>query len=407
MEEAQDSLDKIFDGFVRTPSIFRKREALSSSFVPESLPHRTDQTNALGYTLASALKGGTPSNVFLYGKTGTGKTAVAKHVLERLSKKATEQGYPLRTCYLNCKTITAYRVYADLCNSLGVSVPMTGLPTNEVFTRLVSALDCQNTLLIVVLDEVDALVKKDGNETLYHLTRVNSNLKHARVSLIGISNDLMFKEFLHPRVLSSLSEEEIVFPPYSAPEISDILKERAEIGFHENTLESAVIPMIAAIAAKEHGDARRAIDLLRVAGEIAERNKTQVVTEEHLREAQCAIERNTVSEVIETLPLQGKLLLAAVLLQTQSQSRLENGRMTSGDVYNLYVDMCKEIGQDPLTARRIGDIVNELDMLGIIQARLTSRGRYGRTKVIRLSVPISLVKTALSKNRHTASFVGS
>jgi cell division control protein 6 len=134
-------------------------------------------------------------------------------------------------------------------------------------------LDVHKQFCIAVLDEVDALVKQKGDTLLYELTRINEVLMHSKVALVGISNDLRFKEFLDPRVLSSLSEEEIVFTPYNAEELKDILQHRSNLAFNENVIDNGTLSLCAALAAAEHGDARRALDLLRVAGELAEKGE--------------------------------------------------------------------------------------------------------------------------------------
>jgi len=401
-DQTESTLDEIFEGYLKSPKLFKRRDVLDSSFVPENLPHRTDQIKQLGYILASVLRGAKPSNILCFGKTGTGKTAVSKYVLNILSKKAPQEGFRIEVAYLNCNSVdTNYRVFADLCSTLGIEVPFTGLATDEVFSRFKSGLDQRDSLFIVVLDEIDSLIKKSGNETLYNLTRINADLTRAKVSLIGISNDLKFKEYLDPRVLSSLSEEEIVFKPYEAPEITDILVERAQIAFQEETLSEGVINMIAAIAAQEHGDARRAIDLLRVSAEITEREGKKVIGQDHVKKAQGAIERNTITEVISTLPLQSKMVILAIHLLEYQIGNSES--VSTGDVYEEYARICKETGMDSLTQRRVGDLINELDALGVITARVVSRGRHGRTKEIRFSIPKSLVDSILREDKMLSS----
>ncbi|WP_455143314.1 ORC1-type DNA replication protein [Candidatus Hodarchaeum mangrovi] len=401
-DESSDlTLDEIFEGYLKSPKLFKQRDVLDSSFVPENLPHRTDQIKQLGYILASVLRGGKPSNILCFGKTGTGKTAVSKHVLNTLSKKASQHGHKIEVAYLNCNSVdTNYRVFADLCSTLGVDVPFTGLATDEVFSRFRMGLDQRDSFFIVVLDEIDSLVKKSGNETLYNLTRINSEMTRAKVSLIGISNDLKFKEYLDPRVLSSLSEEEIVFKPYEAPEITDILVERSHLAFKDQSLESGVINMIAAIAAQEHGDARRAIDLLRVSADIAEREGADRIRQAHVKKAQGAIERNTITEVVSTLPLQSKMVILAIFLLETNVDETET--VSTGDVYEEYSRLCRDTGKDSLTQRRVGDLINELDALGIISARVVSRGRHGRTKEIRFSVPKTLIQSILKQDKMIA-----
>ena len=394
-------LDKIFDGFLSGPKIFKNRDVMRSTYVPEDLPHRADQITRIGKILATILKGGVPSNIFLYGKTGTGKTAVALYVLKHLVAKAEEIGIqlPLKEI-INCKDIdTDYRVFARLSSAVGEEVPFTGLPTDEVFNRFKFNLDSNQQTFIIVLDEIDQLVKKASkkgspNKVLYELTRINSDLSNARVCIIGISNDLKFKEYLDPRVLSSLSEEEMVFPPYKATELLDILKQRANMGFFPDVITEGTIEITAALAAREHGDARRALDLLRVAGELAERESDEKVTETHVRRAMTLIERDTVSDALKTLPIQSKLVLYSTYL-------LEKNEITeiyTGDVYTTYSQLCDVARLDELTQRRVSDLINELDMLGIITARVISKGRYGRTKKIRLSIPKSIITSILEED---------
>ncbi|MFB6173750.1 MAG: Cdc6/Cdc18 family protein, partial [Halobacteriales archaeon] len=251
---------------------------------------------------------------------------------------------------------------------------------------------------VIMLDEIDKLVEKSGDDTLYNLSRMNSELENSRVSIIGISNDLKFTDFLDPRVKSSLGEEEIVFPPYDANQLRDILEHRAEPAFKGEVLSEDVIPLCAAFAAQEHGDARRALDLLRTAGELAERQGADLVEEDHVRQAQEKIELDRVVEVVRTLPTQSKLVLFAII--TLEKNGADN--VNTGEVYNVYKQLCEEIDADTLTQRRVTDLISELDMLGIVNAVVVSKGRYGRTKEISLSVPIEETEAVLLSDSRLA-----
>ncbi|HUM81150.1 MAG TPA: cell division control protein Cdc6, partial [Methanothrix sp.] len=213
----------------------------------------------------------------------------------------------------------------------------------------------------------------------------------SKVSIIGISNDLKFTEFLDPRVKSSLGEDEIIFPPYDAEQIRDILEQRASLSFNSGALQESVIPLCAAFAAQEHGDARKALDLLRISGELAERTRSAVVSEEHVRAAREKIEQDRVEEVIKTLPTQSKLVLYSIVLLEEQGTR----NITTSAVYNMYKQLCPLVETDYLTHRRITDLIAELDMLGILHTVVVSKGRYGRTKEITLSVYSGKLKTTL------------
>jgi len=379
-------LDDVFENFVNSAKLFKDREVLRHDYLPEKLPHREDQIRLLGATVAPVLKDARCSNIFIYGNTGTGKTAVTKYVLSHLEAKAKEYGAPVKFSYVNCRmTDSEYRVFANLSQSVGMSVPFTGLSVGEVFDRFRTGLDASKTIFIVVLDEVDALIKNRGDRLLYELTRINETLNKSKVAIIGISNDLRLKEFLDPRVFSSLSEEELVFRPYDASELHNILLERSKLSFHEGALSDAALNVCSALAAAEHGDARRALDLLRVAGEVAERQGAKMITEEHVREAEKHIEHNRVVEAIKNLTMHSKLVLLSVY-------RLNKSSATTGEIYDVYNELCGELGAGLLTQRRLGTLVNELDAMGILNAKVVSMGRYGRTKKIRLEISRTSIK---------------
>jgi len=377
------NIQTIFQEFIekKTP-LFRDRNALSSNFTPETIQHRNEQINTLASILAPSLKNARPSNIFIYGMTGTGKTLVSRYVGDELEKMSNQTENKVKIIYINCKmkktADTEYRLVAELSRLLGQEVPITGLPTEQIYRIFFNLLDSKEWIVIVILDEIDHLVKKMGDDFLYNFTRINQDLKKAKVSIIGITNDLQFIDILDPRVKSSLGEEEILFPPYNALELQDILKQRVELGFHTNMLSEEVIPKCAALAAQEHGDARRALDLLRVAGEIGERENEEKITEKHVDLALEKIDYDRLMESVKSLPKQTKLLLWSIIsLEEKNQENIQ-----TGDVYTVYEDFCKACAIHPLTQRRISDLLSELDMMGIINAKIVSFGRYGRTREI-------------------------
>ena len=393
-------LNNFFKDYLDKKPLILNKKSLQNNYTPIEIPHRDEQIKQIAGILAPCLRMEKPSNLFIYGKTGTGKTVVTKYVTEQIISASKGKDIPLKIFYLNCKmkrvADTEYRLISQLAKAFGEEVPATGLPTDEVYKLFIEAIDKEKQLLILILDEIDQLVKKAGDEILYNLTRLSSELKNVEISIIGISNDLLFTENIDPRVKSSLSEEEIVFPPYNALQLQDILRTRANLAFRPNVLADGVIEKCAAYAAREHGDARRALELLRVAGELAERKNEDKVVLDNLDEAEEKIERDRVLDAINTQPKQFQVTLHSIL-----SLDLDNESIFTGDLYDVYKNNCLTMGMKPLTQRRVSDIIAELDMLGIIHAKVISKGRYGRTRQISLAIPPSTIpniKDSLKEN---------
>mgnify|MGYP000873596498 CR=1 FL=1 len=395
--------DNVFKEYLEVKSIFKRdRDVLRPSYIPDKLLHRDEQINQIASILVSALRGDQPSNILVFGKTGTGKTATAKFLGKEIQTAA--EGLPepfrdVRYIYINCEVVdTQYGVLQNIGNhfieEFDERIPPTGWSTERVYNILWEKLDKTPKVVVVVLDEIDRFVYKSGDDTLYHLTKINDDLKNAKISLIGISNDLKFTELLDPRVRSRLSDEKIVFPPYDADQLKDILIQRAAIAFEEGVIGDGVIGLCAAVEAHEHGDARRALDLLRVAAEIAERSQETEINENHVIKAKNKIELDCVIEAVRTLPVQSKLVLLAILLGEENG----NSKQMTGDVYTAYKELAKKTSTGILSQRRIADLISELDMMGLVSARVKSFGRGGRTREILVSVPLLETKRILERD---------
>ena len=378
-------MKKFFEHFLEHESLFTNKALLLSHYVPSEILYREELISEIANILAPSLRVERPSNLFVYGKTGTGKTLSIKYILQSMDQIAKEREIPLKSIYVNCKlkrvADTEYRLIAQIIKAFGREVPATGLPTDEVYNIFYSLLDSKKQIVLLVLDEIDQLTKKMGDEMLYNLTRINAELKQSQICLIGISNNLVFAENLDPRVQSSLSEEELIFPPYNALQIQDILRQRCEQAFAPGVVEPGVVEKCAAYAAREHGDARRAIDLLRVAGELAERENSKTVALNHLDKAEEKIESDKIVNTVTSQPKQFQLVLYAILQLTPNKRPF-----FTGEIYELYSQVCKKAQFNVLTQRRISDILAEFDMLGIINAKIISKGRYGRTREVSVSL---------------------
>lgn len=379
-------LDEIFKSFDKN-TIFKDKSLLQNNYQPKDIVHRDQQIKQIASILAPVLRGERPSNLFLYGKTGTGKTLSIQYLREELLKRIKkDSNFKLKILYLNCKlkkvSDTEYRILAEFIRKLGGDVPATGLPTQLVYNKFIRIIDSEKQLIVLILDEIDQTIKNISNDFLYNLTRLNSELSKTQICMVGISNNLTFLDELDSRVRSSLSEEEVVFPPYNALQLQEILTRRAKEGFKENVLEEGVVAKCAAFAAREHGDARRALDLLRISGELAERDNCKKISLKHIDEANNKIEKDKILDVIGSEPKQFQVVLNSIIKLSEKQK----SPIFTGEVYNFYRNLCLQNKLEVLTQRRVGDIIQEFDMLGIINVRVISKGRGGRMREIKLAI---------------------
>lgn len=377
----------IFEQLKEQETIFKDKSYLDHRFIPETLPHRDEKIKLIAKHWVEALSNITPQDITIYGKTGTGKTAVAKYAAKQLEEVAAQNNLNIKIVYLRCTDYnTEYQILAKLCQELGKPVPYRGWTKAEVvntfrnlFTNNILG---EDLILIVILDEIDVILKNDGDNILYTLTRTDN------VSITSISNYVDFKRYIKPKVKSSLRDREIVFPPYNAQQLNDILQERSKLSFNDGVIDEGVLSLCSALAAKEEGDARYALDLLKTSGEIADEKDSDVITENFVKEAKDLIEHNKIIDIVMTLPIQQQKVLEAITLLTYKKEEI-----TSGLLYEVYQDLAKN---DKVSYRRLFDFINELEMLGLISANTISRGRgKGRTNIITLQCDTDLIDQAL------------
>ncbi|ACB08130.1 AAA family ATPase [Candidatus Korarchaeum cryptofilum] len=373
-------------------SIIKDKRVLRDSFIPDTLPGREEQIFLFTRALSDLLSDQPPSDVAFIGKPGTGKTAVVKNVSGKF-----KQEYPnlrAKFVYINCsQASTSYRVMYQLNRALGVLVPPSGYPFDVLWDKFIEAYSSSNSRLIVILDEVDLLVRRDGGRILYSLSRLNYELGgDLSISMVVISNTLDFLERLDPRERSSFEPLRIHFPPYTQPQLYNILRQRADLGIKLGTWDDEALHLIAARVAQESGDARRAIDVLRIAAEIAEDEKAEKLTVKHVEKALNSVNEEEISVTVRTLPLHHRLILAAIA-EILERPQVRPG---TGVIYSVYGKRALSYGVKPLTMRRVSGILRELESLGLVEIKMDYGGARGNTKVVeRMALPPEQMKSLL------------
>jgi cell division control protein 6 len=383
----------IFDGSKNKRNILIKnRNILQTTYIPDQLPHRETEINNIVDIITPSLSKNKPSNILVIGKTGTGKTAVMNFIGKEL-KKADPEEENCSFVYVNCEIVdNPYGILFNISNQIikdnSNKIPFTGWSLDRVYDTIIDYIDKENKVLLIVLDEIDRILQKPGGDDIfYFLTTMNEILKNSKISIIGVTNNAKFTELISPKIKSRLGEEKIVFPPYNTSQLQNILEKRAELAFEKGVIEEGVVAHCAALSAQDSGDARKAIDLLRVAAEIAERTGDTSVTDAHVYSAKNRIEKDAVTEVISTLPINQKLVLRSII----ENHKVKDTAVITGDVYAVFKELCGLMNVPLLKEKRVADIISELDMLGIIHARVKSYGRNGRTREIELNISKDIV----------------
>ena len=384
-------------------SVFNNRAIVSPHFIPEDLPYRDEQIKELVNVLSPVMNFVRPNNIFLYGKTGTGKTSSIKKVLNTMETIIFNNA-KLKTrvvkYYINCRNHNSkYKIMLKLTTEF-YKENYIGYSSSFVYDKIIDYLKKNNIFLILVLDEIDLI--KDVDESIYSFSRANDELDNAGFSIIGISNNVMFKEKLDPRTKSSLCQKELLFTPYNAKELTEILAQRVALGFKPGTVNESAIRLASALAAQESGDARTALMLLERAGEISDENGLGEVTDKEIKLAKKNVEVEIIINMISTLPEQQQLVLHSIAYLTKnnkfSVKLLDTGKvLSSGDIYNQYFNITRKLGKSPVSTKWFKQYLEELSLYGLIATTMSGKGVRGTTTLVKLGFDPDITYEVLRK----------
>jgi len=347
----------IFEGS-KVNTILKDERYLYPDFVPEQLPFRDREIGEMVFCLKPATQGKKPSNLFLTGVPGSGKTVSSKYVLSELSEFSDRT----KTIYINCfENNSQNSILVKLTNLLGYPIPNRGLAIEEIFQRFIAVLRTKKIIPIVVFDEAEQLLKKeDTKKLLYDFSRLGEQF-NLFLGMIFISNDPNFLSLLDDRVRSSLHASTLTFEKYTSLELKEILKKRANFAFFPNTLENEVIPLSAAHASRL-GDARIAITVLLNAARLAEKENSKIVKVEHVRKS-FMVERPVKVEISSNLTKQEQLIL----------DFLVDKEVTAGEIYLKF--------KKDFAERTLRKAITDLESKGVISAKKVKKGR-GITRLL-------------------------
>lgn len=363
-----------------TETIFEDKSVLTERYDPDKILERDDEIEQYSHALRDVLFGRNPENVFLYGKAGLGKTAVTRYLMDELQQEVLDRpkADELSVHEINCNGRTLFGVVRTLVNDLlpdtASPFPKRGLGTGEAFDELYRQLDRIGGTHLFVFDEIDHL--EDVDTLLYELPRAQSNghVTAAKIGVIGISNDYTFRQSLSPKVKGTLLETEISFQPYDAGELRTILDHRAERAFVDGACDEAAIAKAAAIAARDMGNARQAIDLLRVGAEVAERDGNHRVSDEHIEAARQLVKRGRLENKIRDQTEHAQYILETVAMLEQDGATPARSKA----IRDRYEAVADAYGATPLTTlKSIQDHLSDLHMLGFLVRHEHNEGRGG------------------------------
>ena len=390
----------------RYSSVFKDESKLDINYVPQHLLHRRLQLNLLNQFFRFAVEspGKMTQRALIMGKIGTGKTVLSQHFGLNIVKEAKQRNINLNYVHVNCRECkgSLFMILQRTIMKFYPTFPKRGYSAEELLQALMQVLDEKDAYLILALDELESLVRSEGSDPIYNLSRIQEDRLNApkRLSLICILRQPEYLEKLDPSTRSTLQRNIIQLEEYSESQLEDILNDRVNLAFREGTIPTQTMSLIAELGNSEGGNARYAIELLWRAGKYADASEMREVSPECVRKAVVSVYPVVRRDMIPAFSLHEKLFLLGV---ARHFKQTDSAYMSMGDAEEAYALVCEEHGEKRRGHTQLWKYVQALSASGIIETMVSGVGQRGKTTLISLSrVPASdleqeLVKLLLQK----------
>jgi len=367
--------------FEKNSAIIKDVKKLSFDYVPAKLVHREEQMRRLEMLFRPMVTDGVPCSAFLIGSVGTGKTVTAKRFCEDLLKYYAGNSKLMDHIFINCRIRnTAHGVILQMIRNFDTGFPDRGFSADEMLRSLKRHVESRSRPLVLVLDEVDVLLKNSNSDLIYQLSRFTEEMQGgSSISMIMISQEPV-SEMLDSASISSFKRANTIkFDKYTKNELKDIILARADEALMSGVVDLDVADLLADIG-KVYGDARLVIEMLEKAAAIAEEGENGRLTADDVRSANAMIYSNVSENKLATLDSKRKVALLAI------------ARAMKGDPYisitraeKTYAVVCEEYGQSPRKHTQFWTYVQDMEKINLLDTMVKSETDGGRVTYI--SIP--------------------
>lgn len=357
-------------------TILLKEDMLMPDYAPPELVHREGEIKAIAGAVSPLLDRKTPNNLFIHGNSGTGKTASVRHVLGEFK----EAGSKAVQVYINCwQQRTQSAIYLRMLDALGSASPRRGLAADEILGEVLEIMGKEDTGVLVVLDELDALVFNEEQVVLYNLSR-----SHAKFGIIGITCDAGLLARIDDKITSSLRFTDMEFKPYSMQQMTDILAQRAKLALAKGSWDFDILEACAGIGKGNGGSVRLALEMLWKAAQLAEKREAAKIGIQDVKEAS---EKSFYRKIAKASPASHSFDLKNLSLSDGERivvELLDEGEIRTADLYSLFAKKKQK------SKRQIRNYLDTLEAKGVIEVledTNPSESLY-RSRIVRLKQKI-------------------